>query len=105
MLLRRIIQTPVFRRIVDCLIAYLALSGIVFVIFDTIQCLPVQSTWDLSMTNRTCMDVNALALAAAIIGILGDIMLLLLPLPWIWGLQLKLRTRISVILIFGLGSL
>ncbi|KAK1752350.1 hypothetical protein QBC47DRAFT_390323 [Echria macrotheca] len=70
------------------------------------QCKPVESFWTLwerLEDGHKCGDVNALAWAAAITGIVFDAWLLALPFPQLMALQLHWKKKIMGGLMFSVG--
>ena len=73
---------------------------------DTIfQCIPVQASWDKSITNAKCQSIRSAALGTGISNMLLDVLFLALPIPAIWRLQVEPQIKVSLTGIFGLGLL
>ena len=87
---------------IGCIMIGWWLSLIFAVIFS---CQPVNYFWNKSIRNGHCINENALAYGITGVNIVTDLAVLCLPLPWLWTLQIPLSRKLSLIGIFGLGSL
>ena len=70
----------------------------------TLQCIPVNAVWDLSVQGK-CIDSSAIVFVGAGLSILEDVVIVLLPVPELKGLALSFRKRLAVMFMFALGSL
>ncbi|OJJ66259.1 hypothetical protein ASPBRDRAFT_138327 [Aspergillus brasiliensis CBS 101740] len=68
-------------------------------------CQPLAHFWNqFQGTSGTCIDTDTFFLAAGIINMVNDIIILLIPFPQIAKLQMNRRKKIAVCLILALGS-
>ena len=72
---------------------------------EMLLCRPVAYNWDLTIEGGSCADRPAAYLAAGIINLLVDVMVLCLPMPMVWNLQLPKRSKLALSCVFGLGFL
>lgn len=74
--------------------------------WDTIlQCKPIEASWDHSIPNAKCQDIEKAALGSGISNLILDILFIALPVPVIWDLNLPKRIKASLTGIFLLGIL
>jgi hypothetical protein len=102
----RVFSVATFRRICWCVIAWVVLSAVAIILMTIFQCWPISYNWEGVFGDfgaHKCVDVNALAYAAAGIGIAQDLTILLLPLPIIAQLNMPLRKRLQTLFMFSLG--
>lgn len=103
--LGRIFPSETFRRIAQGLLVILLLHGTLFIIPFATQCVPVQSIWDRTITDRRCLHLQAVGYSSGGLAMAEDIAILLLPIPYVWRLKISLRRRLAVIALFSIGSL
>ena len=73
---------------------------------DTIfQCTPVEASWNHSIANAKCQNIEKAALSTGISNLILDVLFVALPIPVIWDLKLPKRIRVSLTGIFLLGIL
>ncbi|KAF2711595.1 hypothetical protein K504DRAFT_224701 [Pleomassaria siparia CBS 279.74] len=77
------------------------LTGVFVTIF---QCHPVASAWDMTISNRTCIDFVDYLYASSSVTILTDIVLCVLPWPYLWALNMPLKQRVILCMLFGIGA-
>ncbi|KAH8655543.1 hypothetical protein BX600DRAFT_372284, partial [Xylariales sp. PMI_506] len=99
----RIFPTPHIRYAVYGLSAFLVSHGIVYLLLNALQCLPVASIWDRYIIDRKCIDVNAIVYSSGILSIFEDIAILLLPIRQVWRLNVDRRQRLTLLAIFSIG--
>jgi hypothetical protein len=102
----RIFPSPAFRRVCYLVMAWVSISGLLFLLLQIFQCIPIDYTWKGwtgTYEPHKCMDANALAFTAAGFSIAQDLVILALPLPLIARLQTSWRSRIEVMVMFSLG--
>ncbi|KAB5570113.1 hypothetical protein GE09DRAFT_1170964 [Coniochaeta sp. 2T2.1] len=69
----------------------------------TLQCIPINFNWDLTVTNGRCVDRRVLFTFTSCFNIVTDLLVLGLPL-WIFvDLKIPRRTKIALIFVFLLG--
>ncbi|KAK0651665.1 hypothetical protein B0T16DRAFT_404410 [Cercophora newfieldiana] len=87
--------------------AWVGISGIVFVFLQLFQCVPVHFIWEGwkkgDFGSYSCLDVNALAFATATFSIAQDVVILVLPLPLLAKLDVSRRSKLGIMLMFSLG--
>ncbi|KAH8787231.1 hypothetical protein BGZ57DRAFT_134326 [Hyaloscypha finlandica] len=99
----RIFPTPQFRLAVKLSMVVIVCHTIAFTIGIGMQCLPVDSLWDLTIHGK-CIDLNVFAISGAALSIFYDIVIMLLPISELKGLNLTLNKRIALCFMFALGS-
>jgi hypothetical protein len=77
---------------------------IAFTIGVAMQCLPLDSLWDLTI-HAKCNDIRVFTIWGAALSIFYDVVIMLLPIIELKGLNLTLRKRIALCFMFALGSL
>jgi hypothetical protein len=82
----------------------MACHTIAFTVPVILQCLPVQSLWDLTIQGK-CLNIRAVAISGAAFSIFEDLVIMFLPVGELKGLNLTLRKRIALCIMFALGSL
>ena len=74
-------------------------------IISIVSCNPPSKTWDVSVTEGSCIDKAAFYVASGAINVVTDILIFVLPLPTIWTLQVPPRQRFGLVLVFMTGIL
>ncbi|KAF3762758.1 hypothetical protein M406DRAFT_241840, partial [Cryphonectria parasitica EP155] len=98
-----------FRRVCYGLIAWVALSGTIFVFLQIFQCVPISFVWEGWLLKETssnphrCLNVHALAYAAGATSIAQDAAILVAPMPLLRNLHTTARLKLEVCLMFSLG--
>lgn len=77
----------------------------IFMCLILLECIPISTVWDKSITNAKCLDLHAISVAGAITSITTDIVLMLLPVPVLWRLQVSRAKRIGLVFVFAVASL
>lgn len=67
-------------------------------------CNPIQRSWDVTITEGSCIDRPKLYIAIAALQIMSDIGLIIMPIPMIYRLQMPLRQKIGLLVMFVIGS-
>lgn len=86
--------------------AWVVSSAVIIILMTLFQCWPINYNWDGvfgDFGEYKCLDVNALAYAAAAMGIAQDITILVLPLPIIAQLNMPFKARLLTLFMFSLG--
>ena len=74
--------------------------------WDTIfQCRPVEASWNRSIPNAKCQNIEKAALGTGISNLILDVLFIALPIPVIWDLKLPRKIKVSLTSIFLLGIL
>ncbi|KAF5026133.1 hypothetical protein F66182_1781 [Fusarium sp. NRRL 66182] len=68
-------------------------------------CKPIAMSWDVTITEGTCINRPGLYIATAAVNIISDIILFVLPLPMVVNLQIPFKQKIGLMGIFTIGSL
>jgi hypothetical protein len=76
--------------------------GILFSI--AFACKPIRMSYDITFTDGSCIDREALFKATAIFAIITDIFIILIPIPMVITLHLSLRKKLGLIGLFTIGS-
>lgn len=63
---------------------------------EFLLCKPFAFNWDRSIKGGSCANVLAAYIAAGVINLCTDLMVLVLPVPMIIGLQLPVRSKIAL---------
>ncbi|KAJ5200132.1 hypothetical protein N7472_005336 [Penicillium cf. griseofulvum] len=66
-------------------------------------CNPIAMTWDLSITDGSCISREGLYIATAVTNIVTDLALILLPIPLVVGLQMPRIQKCYFIIVFVVG--
>lgn len=69
----RIFPTREIRYAVHGLNAFLLCHGILYFLLNALQCLPMESIWDRYITDRKCLDINAIVYSSGIPSIFEDV--------------------------------
>ncbi len=102
----RIFPQSSFRRAIFVTMGLVSTCGIGFVLMQVFQCLPLSYVWEGwkgTYGPHTCLNVNALALAAGACSIAQDMAILALPIPAILSLNASARSKTAAMFMFGLG--
>ncbi|KAK6074010.1 CFEM domain-containing protein [Seiridium cupressi] len=102
----RVFSVPTFQKICWIVIGWVVVSAIIIILMTLFQCWPINYNWEGVFGDfgaHKCLDVNALAYAAAGMGIAQDFTILLLPLPIIAQLNMSFKKRLQTLFMFGLG--
>ncbi|KAI5923169.1 hypothetical protein F4810DRAFT_226154 [Camillea tinctor] len=84
----------------------LSLAYFISVLLQTfVVCKPVQYSWDKSITGGHCSSQNTSYLAAGIINLFIDALIVGLPMPMFLGLQMSLSKRLGIAGMFSLGAI
>lgn len=67
-------------------------------------CNPIQRSWNITITDGSCIDRPKLYIAIAALQILSDVGLIVMPIPMIYELQMPSRQKIGLLLMFVVGS-
>ncbi|KAF2458808.1 hypothetical protein BDY21DRAFT_363004 [Lineolata rhizophorae] len=69
------------------------------------QCDPIPAAWDITITEKRCIDINAFYLANAACNIFTDLLTYTLPIKMIFHLQIPQKQKIALGVILSLGLL
>lgn len=68
-------------------------------------CDPIQKAWDATITTGSCINLPALYIVTAVLGVATDFVIALIPLPVVLRLQLSKKHKAGLVLLFTIGSL
>lgn len=100
----RLFPTANFVLAARIILGIIVVYGLWTVISAFLNCLPVNSFWDMSVQGR-CIPKGFLWFFNAAMNILTDLCVLVLPIPVLSHLRLPRRQKIGVIFIFATGGL
>ncbi|KAL8719100.1 MAG: hypothetical protein Q9181_008106, partial [Wetmoreana brouardii] len=103
-LFRRIFPNRGFRAILWGVGAFILAFTIANVLFVAFQCKPISGAWNPTIKAK-CINTSGGILAAAVLTIVTDFIILCLPLPSVWKLQLPIIRKLQLICVFLLGTL
>ncbi|KAG9527164.1 hypothetical protein KCV07_g440, partial [Aureobasidium melanogenum] len=78
-----------------------SIGGILATVFS---CTPIHAAWDITVSDRHCINTGAFYIANGVLNSISDLMILFLALPIVWGLALKKRDKLTLCALFGLGG-
>lgn len=87
--------------------SFVTFSTVVFIFLAIFPCTPISFNWEGWINpnmEHQCININAIAFAAAGSSILQEIIILVLPLPLLLRLQTGTRTKIGILVMFSLGT-
>lgn len=96
---------PSLRRLALIMIGVVGCQASANVLTCIFQCNPVAAAWDLSITNKTCVNINAFYLANAALNIVTDLLAYALPIRLVLKLQMPFKQKIILCVMFFLGLL
>ncbi|KAI5779847.1 hypothetical protein EDC01DRAFT_670105 [Geopyxis carbonaria] len=94
-----------FRRLTYGMAAFIISLTVSNVLVMLFQCTPVRATWDFTVSNKSCININNFYFANAALNILTDVAVYILPMRMLWMTQLPKRQKISLCGIFALGGI
>lgn len=83
-------------------------NGVFYIIYTFLQifsCRPIDKSWDVFITDGSCLNTRLITLVAGAINTVSDLLILILPQRRIWGLQQPLSKKLAVSGLFSLGLL
>ncbi|KAK3320794.1 CFEM domain-containing protein [Cercophora scortea] len=103
----RIFPNRIFRVVAYTVMAWVAMSGVLFVFLQVFQCIPIAFIWEGWKKGNfgwyRCLDVNTLAFTTAGFSIAQDIVILVMPLPLLARLNVSRRSKFGIMFMFSLG--
>jgi hypothetical protein len=79
--------------------------GIAGIFSNLLNCLPIEMTWDVTITNGVCINKAVFYMVNACLNVLTDLAIFALPMIPIWRTFSSRRQRIFLLMLFGTGSL
>ncbi|OCK75112.1 hypothetical protein K432DRAFT_429625 [Lepidopterella palustris CBS 459.81] len=86
-------------------IVYLICWTIMAVFTVIFLCIPVAAQWDVTIENKTCLNLHAILLATACSNSVSDVLVYLWPARTLWTIQLPLKERMGLVFIFAVGCI
>ncbi|KAE8153033.1 hypothetical protein BDV25DRAFT_44857 [Aspergillus avenaceus] len=68
-------------------------------------CSPLEKSWNLAITEGSCISQTGVYLATAVTNTVSDVVLILIPIPIILTLRLPFVQKLGVACVFGIGCL
>ncbi|KAK3680464.1 CFEM domain-containing protein [Podospora appendiculata] len=103
----RIFPNRIFRVVAYTVMAWVAMSGVLFVFLQVFQCIPIAVIWEGWKKGGfgwyRCLDINTLAFTTAGFSIAQDIVILVMPLPLLARLNVSRRSKFGIMVMFSLG--
>ncbi|KXH25986.1 integral membrane protein [Colletotrichum nymphaeae SA-01] len=94
-----------FKRAVWISLAIIAGYSIGIFFALVFACDPIAMSWDVTITEGTCINRPSLYIATAAANIISDLILFALPIPIVVKLQIPRRQKVGLFFIFAVGSL
>jgi hypothetical protein len=69
------------------------------------SCTPVRAFWDITVTEKKCINTTAFFIANSAVHVIIDIVILTLPVRKVWALKMSVQKKVMVSFIFLLGGL
>jgi len=69
-----------------------------------LSCMPVKAFWDISVTQKKCINTTAFFIANSAVHVILDIAILTLPVRKVWALKMSMQKKIMVSFMFLLGG-
>ncbi|KAF4777397.1 integral membrane protein [Colletotrichum scovillei] len=102
-LFARVFPDRKFQIINKLVFVFLVGHGLVFLFVIMFECTPIAGIWDRTI-ERKCVNVNAVAMASAILSIVEDIVIFAMPIQQLSRLQLGFKKKVAVGFMLSLGS-
>jgi hypothetical protein len=67
-------------------------------------CTPFKKTWDVTITEGSCIDRTPVFMATAVLNMITDLLLLILPIPMVVKLHMPRAQKMGLICAFSIGS-
>ncbi|KAH7015789.1 hypothetical protein EDB80DRAFT_638131 [Ilyonectria destructans] len=101
----RIFQGPM-QKLLWCTVTLNALFGILFIFLAIFQCSPISYSWTGwdGEHEGSCLNMNAIAWANAVISIALDVWMLVIPLQRLWSLNMHWKKKSGVTAMFIVGA-
>lgn len=100
----RVFPNRKFQLLNKLVFVFLVGHGLVFLFVIMFECTPIAAIWDRTL-ERKCVNLNAVAMASAILSIVEDIVILVMPVQQLSKLQLGTKKKFAVGFMLSLGSL
>ncbi|MCJ1284378.1 hypothetical protein MMC26_003709 [Xylographa opegraphella] len=94
---------PKLRRLALVMIALVGCQSGANVLTCIFQCNPIEAAWNLAITNKVCVDIDAFYLANAALNITTDLLAYTLPIQLVLKLQVPFKQKCILFVMFFLG--
>ncbi|KAI9375464.1 hypothetical protein BJX61DRAFT_128299 [Aspergillus egyptiacus] len=99
----RIFPSRGFQAAVWTLVFIAAGYNVASVLANVFSCNPIAKSWDISITEGSCMNRPVFYFANAALGIFTDFATVLVPVPWLRRLQMPVAQKVAVGCILAMG--
>lgn len=79
--------------------------GIETALVGILSCRPVKAFWDITVTEKKCINTTAFFIANSAVHVIIDIAILTLPIRKVWPLKMSVQKKVVVSFMFLLGGL
>ena len=83
--------------------AFIICYFIACIVTFILQCYPVHSFWQPAAAIH-CINRNEFYLAAAVLGLLTDVVLVTMPMPVLWNLKMTTKKKVQLSIVFFVGG-
>ena len=80
------------------------LAGVYSVVLSLTNCVPLQASWDLSITDAYCHSKDVWWSNTAL-HVVTDFLIWIVPIPQIWRIRIPKQQKITLLSLFSLGFL
>ncbi|KAK8016873.1 Integral membrane protein [Apiospora rasikravindrae] len=94
-----------FRFAVIALIVIVSAYALAYQVVSIFSCKPMRAAWDITITDATCVDKEAVYMGLSISNIIMDVIILLIPIQVVYPLQMSKRQKVSLLMLFATGGL
>ncbi|KAK8075604.1 hypothetical protein PG997_010267 [Apiospora hydei] len=94
-----------FRFAVITLIVIVSAYALAYQVVSIFSCKPMKAAWDITITDATCVDKEAVYMGLSISNIIMDVIILLIPIHVVYPLQMSKRQKVSLVMLFATGGL
>jgi hypothetical protein len=95
----------ILKRLSIVMLVIVACSATANVLVCIFQCQPVKAAWDITITKKRCVQINAFYLANAATNIATDLLTYTLPIPLVLKLQVPRKQKVALGVMLSLGLL
>jgi hypothetical protein len=79
--------------------------GIETALVGILSCRPVRAFWDITVTEKKCINTTAFFIANSASHVIIDVAILTLPIRKVWPLKMSVQKKVVVSFMFLLGGL
>ncbi|MCJ1390055.1 hypothetical protein MMC18_002913 [Xylographa bjoerkii] len=94
---------PKLRRLALIMIAIVGCQSAANTLTCIFQCKPIEAAWNLAITDKVCVDIDAFYLANAALNITTDLLAYTLPIQLVLKLQVPFKQKCILFVMFFLG--